>query len=199
MEQQITATQARLAPAAESDIAKVLVSLRSAGMGLPTGMKPEDVTTVYSYALSGLSTDALNIAAKKLIRGEYPIERKAFIPTPPELAAIVRAESRVISDDLVRLKDTAESMRGPEKPKVDEAAKARIREKLAQFRADHAAQKAASKTPVVEEEMTHEQVAYFRKIQDLPDAPEITPEQMRHRNAIASRIEKAELPKESAA
>ena len=61
------------------------------------------------------------------------------------------------------------------------------------------AKKASADKVVVEEEMTPEKAEYFRKIQNLPDASEVTAEQRAHRRAIASRIEKAELPKEGEA
>lgn len=190
LEQQITATTERLRPAGEDAVAKTLRSLQAAGLGLPSGMKPEDVTTVYSYALSGLSNDALNTAAKKLIRGEYPIERKAFIPTPPELAAIVRAEARQITDDLIRMKATAESMKPKTVEQVSEEGRERVRKMLRDFRADHRTAKEAQRGVVVEADESPEQIDRWDKIiSTLKDRHDMTPEQIAYRNAVAKRVE----------
>lgn len=143
---------------------------------------------IYTYALGGLSHDALNIAVKKIIRGEYNINR-AFIPTPPELAAIVRAEAKVITDDLVRLKATAEAMRPEEPAKVSEEGKARIRKMLEEYRASHRLAKEAERGNVVPE-VTPERIDMLSRIMALPDAKEITAEQMANRRAAAALIER---------
>lgn len=188
MEQQITAVTARLAPAGEDAVAKALRSLQAAGLGLPSSIDPKEVGKVYSFALSGLSQDALVIAVKKLVRGEYNVNR-AFIPTPPELAAMVRAEAKTISDDLVRLKATAEAMRPPETVKVSEEGKARIRKMLEEYRASHRLAKEAERGNVVPE-VTPEKIAMLSRIMELPDAKEITAEQMANRRAAAALIER---------
>lgn len=142
---------------------------------------------VYSFALAGLSHDAIVIAVKRLIRGEYDIN-KAFIPTPPELAAIVRSEAKNIMDDLVRLKATAEAMRPQEKATpADEGMKARIRERLAEFRASHRMAKEAERGQVVAE-VTPEKAAMLRKILALPDAKEVSAEHIRNRQVAEKLI-----------
>ena len=188
LEQQITAVSGRLRPAGDDAVAKALRSLQAAGLGLPAGIEPKGVGMIYTYALGGLSHDALNIAVKKIIRGEYNINR-AFIPTPPELAAIVRAEAKVITDDLVRLKATAEAMRPAEPAKVSEEGKARIRKMLEEYRASHRLAKEAERGNVVPE-VTPEKIAMLSRIMALPDAKEITAEQMANRRAAAVLIER---------
>jgi hypothetical protein len=188
LEQRITEVNERLAPAGDDAVAKAIRSLQVAGLGLPDGMDPKGVNMVYSYALAGLSDDALNIAVKKIIRGEYDINR-AFIPKPPELAAIVRAEARVITDDLVRLKATADAMRPAEQAKVSEEGKARIRKMLEEYRASHRLAKEAERGNVVPE-VTPERIDMLSRIMALPDAKEITAEQMANRRAAAALIER---------
>lgn len=141
---------------------------------------------VYSFALAGLSHDAIVIAVKRLIRGEYDIN-KAFIPTPPELAAIVRSEARAITDDLIRLKATAEAMRPKETAKVSDEGKARIRDMLANFRASHRMAKEAERGQVVAE-VTPEKAAMLRKILALPDAKEVSAEHIRNRQVAEKLI-----------
>jgi hypothetical protein len=108
-------------------VAKALRTLQTGGLALSANIKAKDMNTVYSYALSGLSSEALTIACKKLVRGEYDIERKSFIPLPPELAAMVRAEQRLISDDLARARATLDSLQPA--PVVERSPEAQARVK----------------------------------------------------------------------
>jgi len=127
LERQITAATEKLRPTGDDGVAKALRTLQTGGLSLSASIAAKDMNTVYSYALSGLSNEALTTVCKKLVRGEYDIERKAFIPLPPELAAMVRAEQRVFSEDLSRLRGMSESIKLAKPEPKNEAMKARIR------------------------------------------------------------------------
>ncbi|WEJ09957.1 hypothetical protein N0Q91_18915 [Sinorhizobium sp. K101] len=144
LQQQITATAERLRPCGDDGVAKALKTLQTAGLALASTIAPGDAQTVYAYALSGLSHEALTIACKKLIRGEYNIDGKAFIPVPAEFASIVRSEQRLISEEHARLKDTVASIQlaRPEKGTAnDPEARARVRTIIEEFRGWHKGQK----------------------------------------------------------
>ncbi len=191
LNREIGALTEQLQPAQPDNIARHLLSMRKAGMALPVGMKPEDLEPVYGYALSEVPAYGLRRAVEKIIKGEYDIER-GFIPRPPELAAMSRAEAKVVRDDLVRLREkmaTLEDLK--HKPAAaDEGAKARVRAILERFRAEHKAAKAQERGVVVHEPMTAEQAEYYAKINALKDAPNITAEQLAHRRKIGMELEK---------
>lgn len=199
---QITVVTDRLAPVGDDAIAKALRSLQTAGLGLPASVNPKDMNKVYSYALQGLSHEALMVAVRKLVRGEYDIDRKAFIPTPPELAAMVRSEARVITDDLVRLKQKAEAIRLQSKPSTTEGtardpkARERVQALLGQFRASVAASKAQERGAVADDSVSPEMADMWAKIMDLPDAKEVGIEQVQYRNAVRAKLAKASQPDE---
>jgi len=188
LQQQITAIADKLRPCGEEGAAKAIRTLRTGGMGLPSTIKAEDVNKVYSYALSGLSSEALTIACKKLVRGEYDIDRKSFIPLPPELAAMVRAEQRLISDDLARARATLDSMK-PE-PVVERSPEAQARVKALRlgFLNEHQEYKQRNGLAPTPEEFNEEKAEYFERIMALKDAPVITAEQMIERNKRAMQI-----------
>lgn len=193
---QITVVTDRLAPVAEDAIAKALRSLQAAGLGLPSSVNPKDMNKVYSYALHGLSHEALMVAVRKLVRGEYDIDRRAFIPTPPELAAMVRAETRVITDDLVRLKQKAEAIGLQSKPSTTEGtasdpkARERVQVLLGRFRAAVAASKAQDRRYVADDSVSPEMADMWAKIMDLPDAKEVGIDQVHYRNSVREKLAK---------
>lgn len=190
LSQEIGALTEQLAPASAETIGRHLLSMRKAGLAISGGIKPEDLETVYSYALSNSPSYGLRRAVEKIIKGEYDIDR-GFIPRPPELAAMARAESRVVTDDLIRLRERRSTLedlqRKPEH--VDEGAKERVRALLGRYRAENEAYKAQSRGIVVAEPMTADQAEYWSKINALRDAPEVTAEQMAHRRKIATELE----------
>jgi len=193
LEQQITVGQARLAPAGDDAVAKSLRSLQAAGMGIKPSIAASEVNAVYSYALANLSGAALAIVVRKLIRGEYDIDRKQFVPVPPELAAMVRAEQRVIVDDLARARQTLEAIKGrtvdpDEGTPQDPAAKERVKDLLAGFRQSHKSAKEAARGNYTTEEVSPEKAAMWSKIMDLPDAKEISKEQEFYRTSVAKKI-----------
>jgi hypothetical protein len=188
LQNEISVLTDRLKAATEEQVADAMRSLLAAGLSLPSSMDPEKAPAVYTYAITNVSAAGLRKAVSKLIRGEYEFLSKAFIPTPPELAAMARAETRSLSDDLARAKLKLQSIAPPEPSKVDEAGKARIRSLLQQFRSDNENRKARERGIIVHEPMTPEKAAHWAKIQTLPDAPEITAEQQAFRRKIEMEI-----------
>lgn len=185
MSQEIGALTAKLAPAEPASIASYLLSMRKAGLALPHGMKPEDLEAVYGYALSDVPACGLKRAVEKIIKGEYDIER-AFIPRPPELAAIARAESKSFRDDLTRLRlkeSTIKDLQSKPQP-ISEDAKARVRSLLGRYRAETQAYKEQQRGYLAPEPMSDEKAEYWRKIEAMKDAPQVTAEQQQFRNKI---------------
>ena len=200
LSREIGALTEQLQPAEKDSIAKYLLSMRKAGMALPVGMSPSDLEAVYGYALSEVPSHGLKRAVEKIIKGEYEIER-GFIPRPPELAAMARAEARVVREDLARLREKETTIRSLEEDKRDrpnEDAKARIRSILQQFRSDNENRKAKERGFVSHEPMSEEKAAHWLKIQALPDAKEITAEQQAFRRRIEMELPPSADSKEAA-
>lgn len=181
----------RLQPADGQMIAKHLLSLRKAGMAIPNGMKPEDLEAVYAYALSDVPAFGLRRAVEKIIKGEYPI-KYGFMPLPPELAAMARAEARVLREDLARLRDKeaalAEIAKGPPK-EPDRESIQRVKGLLSSFRSAHQEAKAMQRGQAVHEPMAPEKADRLARIMALPDAKEITAEQAAFRRKVAAEID----------
>ena len=190
LQQRITAIADRMAPAGDDGVAKALRTLQTGGLALSANIKPKDMNTVYSYALSGLSHDALTTVCKKLVRGEYDIDRKAFIPLPPEMAAMVRAEQRPIIDDLSRARAALASIQ-PETPvERSPEEQARVKALRLQFlnaHQDFKERNGLAHTPTVET-LDEEKAAYFARILSLKDAPTISPEQHAERSKRSAQI-----------
>jgi len=184
---------ARLTPAGEDGVAKALRTLQTGGLALSSNIKAKDMNTVYSYALSGLSSDALTIACKKLVRGEYDIERKSIIPLPPELAAMVRAEQRLISDDLARARATMDSMQPAPVVERSVEAQARVKALRLGFLNEIQEYKQRNGLTPTPDEFNDEKAAYFERIMALKDAPVITAEQMVERNKRSLQIANSNL------
>lgn len=183
LNQEISALTEKLAPAATDHVKESISSLIRAGLLFPSSIKAEDAPMVYGFALTNISTHGLRHAVTKLIRGEYEYINRAFIPLPPELAAMARAETRLIVEDLSRLKARRAAMVPPEPEKRDEAMIARVRALRMQHKEQHAARKAVATIP--QEPMTDEKAEYYRRIMSLRDAPDITAEQAAYRRKIA--------------
>lgn len=183
----------RLAPAEPDAISKHLLSLRKAGMSIPSGMKPEDLEAVYTYALSEVPAYGLRKAVEKIIKGEYAI-KYGFIPLPPELAAMARSEARVIREDLVRLREKQETLatiaNGPA-PEPDKDAIARVAKMRREFLQWHNDEKIANGKMMASQPMSEERIAMLEKISSLPDAKTISAEQQAYRRRVSAEIEKA--------
>ena len=185
---EITDLQRKLAAAGDDVVAKSLATLRAAGLRAPEGIPAAEINKVYSFALSGLSGYALNRTIRKIVTGEFS-NITAFIPTPPELAQMTRAEQRRISEDLIRAKAKAEAMNPPQPVKISPEAKARIREMLANFKLDHKANKERERGSLAPEmPMTAEREEELRKMLALKDAPNITAEQLAFRRRIEMKL-----------
>ncbi|WP_143523922.1 hypothetical protein [Rhizobium rhizosphaerae] len=106
-----------------------LESLMTAGFSIPGNIRPDVVGKVYAYALDGLPAIALRSVARSLIRGECGQPENGYLPRPPELAALVRAEARRLADDRRRAIETRDSLRlaKAQRPAASEEAKARVR------------------------------------------------------------------------
>lgn len=185
--QQITALTEQLAPAGPDEIAVCLNGLMNGGMMISASIQADNPVDEYRLALSGAPIAGLRKAFLKLKRGEYENINYAFIPLPSELAAMARAEARVLREDKVRLVERANAMAVPKAEPVSEAGKAKIKTLLKGFRAKHAAAKAATFTP--QEPMSEAKAEYFQKIMEMRDAPEVNYEQAAFRNQISAEIE----------
>lgn len=183
---EISALTEKLKPVRDDHVADTMATLLNAGLSLPSAIKTDKAPAVYGFALQGVSTAGLAIAAAKLIRGEYNLNNLAFIPTPPELAAIARAETRTIVEDLSRLKARRQAMTPPEPEVRDEERIARMRALAKANRARLAASKAARTAP--QEPMSPEKAEYYAKIMALRDASDVTMEQSAYRSVIAVQV-----------
>lgn len=182
---QISALTERLAPAQDEHVSEAIRSLLAAGLSLPGNMNPEKAPDVYAFALSKVSATGVRKAVAKLVRGEYDLKNRAFIPTPPEFADIARRETRELVDDLSRLKMHRESITF--EPTVhDDETKARVRQLLKNFRAETEA--AMSKNAEITEPLSDERAEYWRSIMALKDAETVTEEQKQFRRRIEKRV-----------
>lgn len=181
--QQIGELTEKLAPVTEDHVAKGIRSLLAAGLALPSGMQADRAPEIFAYALSGSPAFGVQKAVSKIIRGEYDINR-GFVPTPPELAAMARAEARILREDKLRLMDKLETIevtqRQPE-PR-NEAMLARIhalRERARKIHAEHRVGAEAFPEP-----LSAESAEYYQKIMALRDAPRVTAEQAAMRRKV---------------
>jgi len=191
LDNEISALTSKLAPVSDELVSKAVRTMLAAGLALPSGMNAEKAPEIYAFALQGVSHHGLSIATRKILRGEYEISR-AFVPTAPELAAMARAEARVLRDDLTRLKERQAAVAqsyGRKEPKCAET-KERILQRLNQFRAQNAALKAVNAIP--QEPMTAEKAEYYSGIMALRDAPGVGVEHTAYRRKIASEIAASE-------
>lgn len=193
LEQQISSDREKLAPLSDDDISKALISLGSAGFVLSTGVSADKATEVYSYALSGLSKAALTAAVRKMIRGEINLGGVYFIPPAPALAEIVRAEHRILTANYTRSKEIYDAMKDgsyKQGTNTDPEARERVRAMRAKLAADREAAKARERGEFTPEAMSPEQVAYWEKINSMPDAKTLKEDQSSFRASINSVINK---------
>lgn len=178
-------------------IARVL-SLRNAGLRWPQGIDEKTAARVYGFALKGLPLAALKSAVTKIIQGEFA-DIRDFMPTPPALAALVRAEARPLIDRRANLKLTQEAMErvssGEASEMPDEAAKARVRAMVAGVRASaEAFKRQNSPNYKPDASISAEQADYYRQILALNDAPNVSADHMAARRFASKRIETADPP-----
>lgn len=76
-------------PASYAEISSSLQMLFDA-LPFQRGAKSDNVAMAYIEALSGTTVDALHAGIRKFLRGECQDINPRYVPTPPELARIVR-------------------------------------------------------------------------------------------------------------
>jgi hypothetical protein len=185
--QQITALTEQLAPAGPDEIAVCLNGLMNGGMMISASIQADNPVDEYRLALSGAPIAGLRKAFLKLKRGEYENINYAFIPLPSELAAMARAEARVLREDRVRLQEKAEALNTPKAKEISPEGRARIKGLLNVFRSEHAAAKAIGTAP--KEPMSEAKAEYYQKIMEMRDAPGVNREHEVFRNHISAEIE----------
>ncbi len=179
MSREITALTERLTPASDDAILRSLDVMQTAGMTMPQGIDPRKLLSVYQYALSGVPACGLSAATQKLIRGDYAANANVLlgtIPKPPVLAALAKGEAAVTRAELARRRDLALALNptasAPERsPEIRE----RVRVRLRQFRAEHAAAKAVRAMPG--EAAAVERAGALAQMIELADVPDVTAEQ----------------------
>lgn len=115
-----------------------LDAMQSAGMPMPQGIEPKKIFAVYHYALSGVSGTGLSVATQKLIRGDYAANPNVLlgtIPKPPVLAALAKAEARMLRAELARKRDMLVALAPRQTAQGrSEESRRRVRAKLEAFR-----------------------------------------------------------------
>ena len=136
LSQQLTKATDLLAPASEDGIAANILRLHRAGLAYPPGIDQQKAGQIYAFALKRIPIEALKRAVAKIVQGGIPDISRDFIPTPPRLAAICRAEALALYQDRDRLALTIESMRMNVPPPKSEEEKARVRAMVESVKAD---------------------------------------------------------------
>jgi len=105
-------------------------------MPYPPGLDPSNAARVYLFALRGVSREAIKRTVQKIVQGDVPSALN-FIPTPPALASLCKAEAREMWADRERLIITRDSLIGERDraPKTAEE-KARVAAMVAQVKAN---------------------------------------------------------------
>lgn len=82
-------------PPKQATTAEIAEALKVLFNSLPfqRGTDPQTATLAYVEALRGVSVEALTEGVRKFLRGECEGVSTKFVPTPPELARIVRTVS----------------------------------------------------------------------------------------------------------
>lgn len=77
-------------PASAAEISDALRVLFDGGLPFQRGVNPDNAAMLYVEALRGFTVEGIRAGITKFIRGECDDVSPRFIPTPPELAKIVR-------------------------------------------------------------------------------------------------------------
>lgn len=195
LRREISELSEKLARASDDAITARILFLKRSGMKLPGGVDADKIDRIYGFALKGCSHEGLKAVTERLIQGGYPEINPAFIPTPAELARIVRAEDAKMAAARARAVELIEAMQ-PEAPaaaKVDEGAKERIRKMVAGVKlAAKEAKENEARGYRPEMPLSPEEAERYRKILALPDAKEVNEEHMAYRRRIAAKLEASE-------
>lgn len=184
LNREISVLTEKLAPINDDQAGVAFRRLLMTGLSLPASMDAGKAPAIYAFALRGISNDGLTRAVEKVIRGEYDNISRAFMPTPPELAALARTEARMLVDDLVRLKDRRESMTH-KAPAIDRSPEVMARVRALRVKAKQEFQ-ASKQTGPANEPLTDEKADYWAKMATLRDAPDISAEQRAFRAKITT-------------
>lgn len=192
LDQEITALTERMQPSHPDFIAECLHRLKSGGMLVPNSIKAAEFLNEYTIALGGVPVHGLMTVVAKLKRGEYPGVSAEFMPLPAALAAMARAECRVVLDDLARLREKkstlVEVVKPPElSPEERKRQIAAVRAMRLAFKRDHENAKAAVFSSV-HIPMDNDKAEYWSKIQSLPDASSIDTDQAAFRRKIGNEV-----------
>ncbi len=77
-------------PASAAEISDALTFLFDCGLPFQRGAKSDSVAIAYIEALRGFTIEGIRAGIQKFIRGECSDVSPRFLPTPPEMARIVR-------------------------------------------------------------------------------------------------------------
>lgn len=77
-------------PASAAEISEILRLLFDANLPFQRGANVENVAMAYIEALRGSTLEAIQAGVRKFLRGECQDVSPRYLPTPPELARIVR-------------------------------------------------------------------------------------------------------------
>lgn len=192
--QEIGDLQSKLARATDDAVMARVLFLTRSGLKFPAELDAARAPQIYAFALKGCSLEALKIVCERIVQGRVETIR-SFMPTAPELAALVRAEGAVIASDLARASATLDAIQAnaQQPPVVDEAARRRVVAKLQDFRMNHKQRKQEENAggKIV---LDHERAERMKAIMAMPDAVEPTQEVLAYRRLIEHALPDAAPP-----
>lgn len=172
------------------------MSLRNGGLDWPQGMDIKTAARVYGFALKGLPIKALKDTITKILRGEVEGITK-FMPTPPQLAVMVRMEARLLVDARARARETIESLTvNHGETARDPASVARVRALVRKVKDGAAEVREASRRGYTADlPISHEQAETYKRMLELPDRPGADDaDTAAFRRRIVAKIENADPP-----
>lgn len=196
MKAEISSLTEQLQPASDDAVTARILSLHNAGLAWPPGIDGKSAARVYGFALKGLPGEALKRTVTRIIRGEVE-EIKSFMPTPPQLAVMVRMEARPLLDARARARETIESLTANRAGTVrDPASVARVRDLVRKVKDDAAEVREASRRGYTADlPISHEQAETYKRMLDLPDRPGADDaDTAAFRRRIVAKIENADPP-----
>jgi len=184
---EISVLTEKLQPINDDQAGVAFRRLLMTGLSLPASMDAGKAPAIYAFALRNVSAEGLTRAVEKVIRGEYDSINRAFMPTPPELAALARSEERILVNDMVRLKEKREALiakpvekdRSPEVMARVRALRQKVKREL----------QSPSQNMPTSAPMTDEQAAYWAKINGMVDANNVSAEQRAFRGKITADLQ----------
>lgn len=196
MKEEISSLTEQLQPASDDAVTARILSLHNAGLAWPPGIDGKSAARVYGFALKGLPGEALKRTVTRIIRGEVETIT-SFMPTPPQLAVMVRMEARPLIDARARARETIESLTvNHAETARDPASVARVRALVRKVKDDAAEVREASQRGAMAIlPISHEQAETYKRMLDLPDRPgAVDADAMAYRRRIQAKIENADPP-----